>query len=232
MLTACWSAKGGSGTTVVAASLAVLLARSSEPGALLVDLAGDAPAVLGLPEPAGPGLVDWFAAGSEVPVDGLHRLEVPAADRLHLVPRGVGSFPDGGRCGADALPAGLAERGDRAEVLTALLATDGRPVVADCGAEPRGVALAVAAAATRSLLVTRPCYLSLRRAVAAPLRPSGVVVVREPGRALSRADVEDVLGVPVRAEVLVDPAVARAVDAGLLASRLPRTLERSLRHAA
>ncbi|MBK9180240.1 MAG: hypothetical protein IPM45_11890 [Acidimicrobiales bacterium] len=232
MLVACWSAKGGSGTTVVAASLAVLLARSSETGALFVDLAGDAPAVLGLPEPSGAGLADWFAAGSEVPVDGLRRLEVPAAERLRLLPRGVGALGDGEAAVVGALSCGPAAAGDRAEVLAALLATDGRAVVADCGSGPVGAALTVVAAATHSLLVTRPCYLSLRRAVAAPLRPSGVVLVREPGRALGRADVEEVLGVPVRAEVLVDPAVARAVDAGLLASRLPRTLERSLRHAA
>ena len=37
---------------------------------------------------------------------------------------------------------------------------------------------------------------------------------------------------PVRAEVDVEPAVARAVDAGLLAGRLPWLLERSLRAAA
>jgi hypothetical protein len=83
-----------------------------------------------------------------------------------------------------------------------------------------------------SLLVLRPCYLALRRAVAAPFRPSGVVLVREPGRALTRRDVEAVLGVPVRAEVDVDPAIARAVDAGLLTARLPRGLERALRDAA
>ncbi len=70
------------------------------------------------------------------------------------------------------------------------------------------------------------------RALAAPLRPSGVVLVSEPGRALGAKDVEDVLGVPVRAEVTVEAAVARAVDAGLLASRLPRSLERALRRAA
>jgi hypothetical protein len=40
-----------------------------------------------------------------------------------------------------------------------------------------------------------------------------------------------VLGVPVRAEVEVDSAVARAVDAGLLARRVPRGLERALRGA-
>jgi hypothetical protein len=122
--------------------------------------------------------------------------------------------------------------GDRADVLASLLLTEPRTVVADCGVGPTGAAHAVAAAASVSLLVVRPCYVALRRALAAPLRPSGVVLVSEPGRALGRRDVEDVLGVPVRAEIDVEPAVARAVDAGLLSSRLPRSLERALRNAA
>ena len=83
-----------------------------------------------------------------------------------------------------------------------------------------------------SLLVLRPCYLALRRALAAPIRPSAVVLVNEPGRALTRRDIEDVLGVPVRAEVDFDPSIARAVDAGLLAGRVPRALERALKEAA
>jgi hypothetical protein len=120
----------------------------------------------------------------------------------------------------------------RADVLAAVLANDPRPVVVDCGSDPHGAALALAAAADRSVLVTRACFLSLRRALAAPLRPSEVVLVTEHGRALTRSDVEDVLGVPVCAEIAVDPVVARAVDAGLLAARLPRALERGLRHAA
>ena len=117
-------------------------------------------------------------------------------------------------------------------MLTALLAADARPVVADCGAEPDGAALAVAAGATRSVLVTRACFLSLRRALSAPLRPSEIVLLTEPGRSLSRLDVEDCIGAPVVAEVAVDPTVARAVDAGLLATRLPRTLVRELGRAA
>jgi hypothetical protein len=56
-----------------------------------------------------------------------------------------------------------------------------------------------------------------------------VVLVTEPGRALVRGDVENVVGAPVRAEVAVDPAIARAVDAGMLAARMPRLLERALR---
>ena len=215
MLVACWSAKGGSGTTVVAAALALSFARASE-GAVLADLAGDAPCVLGLPEPDGPGLTEWLDAGASVPADALTRIEVDAAPGLSLLPRGAAPPP--------ASP--------RADVLASLLLGDSRTVVADCGVGPVGAARAVAAAASVSLLVVRPCYIALRRALAAPLRPSGVVLVSEPGRSLGRLDVEDVLGVPVRAEVAVDASVARAVDAGLLASRLPRSLERALRRAA
>ena len=107
-------------------------------------------------------------------------------------------------------------------------------MVADCGVLGQGPAAAAALAgvANRSLLVTRPCYLALRRAVHLPLRPSGIVLITEPGRALTRGDVEEIVGVSVLAEVSLDPAVARAVDSGLLASRLPRTLERALRRAA
>ena len=216
MLVALWSAKGGSGVTVVAAALAAVLARTSPSGALLVDLAGDLPAALGVAEPSGPGIADWLAAGPSVPADALDRLELSVTDRLSLIPLGADAPPD-------------SPRGD---VLAALLASDGRPVVVDCGAAPHGARRAVAAAATQSLLVVRPCYLGLRRAVASPLRPSGVVLVEEAGRSVSRRDVEEALGVAVRAVVRLDPRVARAVDAGLLARRLPPSLERSLRHVA
>lgn len=78
-------------------------------------------------------------------------------------------------------------------------------------------------------LVTRPCYLALRRAMTGgTIRPDGLVVITEPGRALTVEDVAEVIGAPVRAVIPQDPAVARAIDAGLLASRLPRTLARTL----
>jgi len=215
MLVACWSSKGGAGTTVVAATLALLLARRSERGALVVDMAGDVPAVLGLPEPTGPGVAGWLEAGADVPPDALGRLEEPAGAGLAILARGSGALDP-----------------TRADVLTTLLAADARPVVADCGTDPHGVALAIAAGATRSILVTRSCFLSLRRAQTVPLRPSEVVLLTEPGRSLTRRDIEDCVGAPVVAEVAVDPLVARAVDAGLLASRLPRALAKELGRAA
>jgi hypothetical protein len=216
VLVACWSSKGGAGTTVVASGLAILLARRHPAGALLADLAGDAPAALGLPEADGPGIADWLHAGPGVPADALARLERSAGGGLSVLPRGEG-------------PLAATER---AEVLAALLAADERPVVADCGTGPDGAARTLAAGATRSLLVTRACFLALRRAATIALQPSAVVLLTEPGRALSRADVERCVGSPVVAEVAIDPQVARAIDAGLLASRLPRSLAKELARAA
>ena len=217
MLVSCWSAKGGSGTTVVSASLAMVLARRAATGALVVDLAGDVPAALGLADPGDPGLSGWLGAGAGAPADALARLELDVGGGLSLLARGSGELGDG----------------IRAQVLAEVLAADLRPVVVDCGLIPSSpVAAVLAGAATQSLLVTRCCYLALRRAATSSLRPSGVVLVREAGRAFTRRDVEEVVGTPVRAEVAVDPTVARAVDAGLLAARLPRGLERSLRDAA
>lgn len=214
MVFACWSVKGGSGTTVVSVALAALHAEQAAAGALLVDLCGDAPAVLGMAPSSGTGIDDWLAAGDGVPADALARLEVPAPGGIRVLPGGPA-------------PAGTAAR---AGVLAALLAADPRPVVVDCGADPTGVALAVVGSASCSLLVLRPCFLALRRAQQLPARPSGVVLVTEPGRALGPSDVEAVVDAPVVAVVRTDPAVARAVDAGLLGSRLPRSLARALRH--
>lgn len=217
MLLACWSPKGGSGTTVIACGLAAVLARSGPPaGALLVDLGGDASAVLGVAEPTGPGLAEWLAAGADVGVGALARLEVAVGGGLGLL---AGKLPG---------PASTPAPG-RAETLLDALVAEPRAVVADCGSGQAGAGLVLAAGAEHSLLVLRPCYLGLRRALAAPVRPSGVVLVAEAGRSLGRRDVEDVLGVPVVAEVAVDDGVARAVDAGLLARRVPRSLERGLR---
>jgi MinD superfamily P-loop ATPase len=222
VLVACWSVKGGAGTTVVAASLALLLAREAAAGVVLADLAGDAPAVLGLAEPSSPGLAEWLGAGDGVPADALARLEVDAAPGLALLPRGEGRLPP-----------------DRAQVLAALLDRSPRPAVVDCGrldgsalgAATDTAVTAVVRHAQHSLLVTRPCYMALRRAVRAPLRPTGIVIVNEPGRVLSPGDVHAAVQVPVVAQVELDPRVARLVDAGLLSERLPHSLA-PLRHAA
>lgn len=216
MLITCWSVKGGVGTTVTSAALALTLAtlHAADGGALLVDLAGDVPAALGLPDPRDPGLTGWTTAGPEVAGDALARLELSVAAHLSLLPRGRG------------------EHGslDRHAVLARLLAADGRPVVVDAGVvTASSPVLPLVSEATRSLLVSRACHLGLRRAVTAPVRPSGTVLVAEAGRALDRSEVERLTGAPIVAEVPFDPAIAHAVDTGLLTSRVPRSLERPLR---
>lgn len=226
----CWGAKGGVGTSVVAAALALVLARRPA-GAMIVDLRGDQPALLGVREPPGPGVGDWIVRGASAPPDALGRLEVEVADGLRLLPRGSWDRS------APAEDAGEHPEAQLA-IMGPLLRSERRSVVVDAGClalpgegtpPPSMVAAgALAAAATMSLLVTRPCYLALRRAVAVGVRPHGVVLVEEGWRALHAGDVAQVVGAPVVAEVGVDAAIARVVDAGLLASRLPRSLERAM----
>jgi hypothetical protein len=207
-VTVCWAAKGGSGTTVVAATLAL----ASPTNALLIDLDGELPAVLGLPEPAGQGIADWLA--SDAPPDAVADLAVAVNRTTQLVPRGALSVD---------------RASPRWSELGAWLADRPYAVVVDAASgDPPNPLGGVG----RTLLVTRACYLALRRAVATPWRPDGVVLVAEPGRALRGPDIERAIGVPVVATVSHDPVIARAVDAGLLAARLPRLLQRELRGAA
>ena len=204
-----WSIKGGSGTTVTACSLAL---RSPAP-TTLVDLAGDVPAVLGLPQPAGPGVGDWLRSPT-ADADDLARLAIPVRGAVSLL--ATGSQPP-----HDA----------PWERLVAALARPAHgDVVVDAGlGEPPA---SLARAATQSLLVTRACYVALLRAARITNRPTGVVLLTEPGRVLPASSVESAVGAPVVAQVPWDPAVARAVDSGMLASRLPRTLANTLRRVA
>lgn len=210
MLTICWAAKGGSGTTVVATTRA--LAGDSS---ILVDLAGDAALVLGVAEPDSPGMAEWLA--SDAPPDRLSALEVPVTEGVTLLPGGHRA-------------AGAPVTAPRWEALADHLRRERRDVIVDAGTGVPPAALMTAA--DHSWLVTRPCYLALRAAVAQPVRPTGIVVVDEPGRPLTAGDIETTIGAPVVATVLLDPAIARAVDAGLLVARLPGAYRRAVERAA
>lgn len=206
MMTLCWAAKGGSGTTVVAATLALASPRPT----LLVDLGGDLPAVLGLPDPDRPGVGDWLA--SDAASERLDALTLPLDETTRLLPLGRGAG------------------GTRWAQLAAALARRAGDVVVDAGTGAPPPTLH--AAADRCWLVTRACYIALRRAGAQLARPDGIVLVEEPGRALTPDDLCAALGAPVVARVLLDPAVARAVDAGLLLARVPRPFRSTLASAA
>lgn len=207
VLVACWSVKGGVGVTTTVSTLAVAAAGRRDRGpTTVVDLVGDVPACLGLPEPGGPGVAEWLASGEDTPPDALGRLHQRVADGLELVPRGHGPLHP-----------------ERAALLVQVLAATLGTVLVDAGrVDQCEVARRVATDADRSLLVARLCALGIGRARQASVRPTGVVVVRDPGRVLTVADVERAVGAPVVADLATDPAVARAVDAGLLVGRLPR----------
>lgn len=206
----CWAVKGGSGTTVVSCALGLLTARMHG-ASWLVDLAGDVPAALGIAEPSGPGVHDWITSAS-APPGAIEALGAAGAAGLRVVPRGSAPpQPDH----------------ERWRPLAGHLASSEQPWIVDAGTGT--VPDALAAAAQQRLLIIRPCYLALRRATASTIRPTGVVVIEEPGRALCADDVAATLGVPVIAQIALDPLIARAIDAGLLAARLPRPLVGSLR---
>jgi hypothetical protein len=78
----------------------------------------------------------------------------------------------------------------------------------------------------RYAVLRGPCYVALASLLSAPgSPPDGVILVAEQGRALGAKDVTGVLDVPVVATVKASPTVARAIDAGLLVSRLHRLPE-------
>jgi hypothetical protein len=195
MIILCRSVKGGSGTTVTAAALGLLLASRHRGGGHVVDLAGDLPAALGISEPDSAAIVDVNSA-------------------LRLLPRRMSNE---------------ATETQWLSLATELQSVRG-PVVVDVGTLSPGKALVEAA--TASYLVTRPCYLALRRAThkihQGDVVIDGCILVNEPGRALSSNDVATVLRTPVSADVPYDTAISRAVDAGLLSHKVPRALDEAL----
>jgi len=218
MLVCFWSPKGGSGTSVVAAAAALVLAGFGP--ARVADLAGDLPAVLGLATDPDLGLRDWLRAGPEAPADALDRLGLEAGRGLVLLPAGTGDIS------AATPEAGAA--------LAMALRADARPTVVDVGVlgAESGFALhAFVEVADVHVIVVRGCYLALRRAVRVELTSgaAGAVYVDEPGRSLGARDVHNVLGVPILATVGLRASTARAVDAGVLPTRLPDALARPAR---
>ncbi len=208
MPTTFWSVKGGVGVSAVAALFALSRAGQAQ-STLLIDLCGDQPALLGLPEPEGPGILDWAAAPGR-PADAINRISVDATPDLRVVPRGGGS-----------------PVGDASETINALTKQPAH-VVIDAGTNDTAFARDVIRQSEQRLLVLRCCYLTLRAAQDLDIAPTGVVLLRERGRALGPGDVESVTGVPVIAEIALDIGIARSLDAGLLASRPPRSLLRTL----
>lgn len=214
MLITCWSPKGGSGTSVVAAACAIALA---DRGARLADLGGDQPAICGVAHDPEVGLTDWLGAGPGAPADALARLEVEVAPGIRLLPRGAPPSPH-------TPPETLAALG--------VALRDGPPAIVDLGSlvelAPEA-AEAVLEVADVTVLVLRGCYLALRRAVrvAAAGRADAVAFVDERGRSLRAAQVLEVLGRRTLVPFPATAPIARAVDAGVVLRRPPAPLRRA-----
>jgi hypothetical protein len=204
---------------VLAAACSLVLARElpTPGGVRLADLGGDQPAIFGLGADPELGLLDWLGAGPEAPSEAIDRLVVEVAPGVALLPRG-GS-------GRVLAPVAAAEAG---AALAVVLGDAPFPTIVDCGAATEPATRAVAEVAHVTVAVIRGCYLALRRAVHSPVLActAGVVLVEEQGRSLSAHEVSEVLNVPVLARIPARPAIARAVDAGILPTRLPDLLAR------
>ena len=190
-------AKGGQGTTTVAASLAVTATRGDR-RVVLIDTAGDAACILN--QPPTPPADDLAGARVTASVNGIVLVHLPA------------------------------ERIDTNTVRTvSKLAADDATIIIDAGVDP-AVVRRFHRVRPRPLrvLVVRPCYLAVRRAAAVPYTPDHVVLVRERLRSLTPDDIERALALPVTT-VDHDPVLARAIDAGLLATHAHRRLGRPLR---
>lgn len=199
MSTIFMSSKGGNCTTVTAAALAVVSARRGI-NTLLIDLCGDVPAVLGMSEPTSPGVNDWLGETRASDAETLVMSGTPVANGLVVVHRG------------SRFVEGQPRWNDLASAITLLPHT----VIIDAGTGfiPEELRTAV----RDVVLVTKPCYLSLRRATQMP-SPTRLFVINEEGRALSATDVSHVIGATVAATIPHNPAISRAVDAGLLLER-------------
>ncbi|MGI9607214.1 MAG: hypothetical protein ACR2P0_13850 [Acidimicrobiales bacterium] len=223
------SAKGGVGTSTLAAATAIELARTTS--VLLVDLAGDQPDLLGVTA-GSHGIMDWLRADADVGPEALANLVVPVIraagattpGRLELVPRGSH--------GSNVDPVSMVAA-PRVAALQPGLSPLADVIIADLGVlDGNGfdTTALIAAAADRVSLVVRACYIGLRRAQRVGVAVDDVVEVVDGGRALGTLDIEAVLEQPVTARLNVDPSIARAVDAGLMVTRLPRPLRRTARH--
>ena len=211
MMFAIFSVKGGSGTSVVAASISQLLARHT--ATVLIDLAGDLPTILGRNDGAAPGTHDWLNAGDDVPVDSLRRLEIELAPGFSMMTMGGALDPIGG---------------GRGRILACVLAADPRTMVVDCGLATTLVAQETLRIASHRIVVIRGCYTAIKKLVGTATRPDGIVLIAEPGRALGRKEIEHATGLPVVCEIPFDAAISRTVDAGLLACRTPSQLSKPL----
>lgn len=214
------SVKGGAGASVVSAALALELVSSSQ-RVVLVDVCGDQANLLGVDVPQRLGVVDWLTADNELVEGALEHLLVDIAPGLQLLP-----------CGSVPLREVRNANPRRCVQLVEAFSNATTTAVVDLGVlpvDPVSPHALLAVSGDRTTAVLRACYLNLRRANPLPIDVDSIMEIAEAGRSLTTLDIELVTQHPVSAKLRTDPAIARAVDAGLLATRRPRSLRRAIR---
>ncbi|MEZ5265259.1 MAG: hypothetical protein R2755_26565 [Acidimicrobiales bacterium] len=123
--------------------------------------------------------------------------------------------------GAMAALLGVPAPDDRGAVVSERLTITAGPISPVARRVYDGLQAATGAGRVRRVIgvLRGPCYLALRSLVSHPGRLDGIVVHPSPAGPSPPETFEDVTGVPVVAAVAVSPAVARTIDAGLLAAR-------------
>lgn len=206
MIATMWALKGGQGTSTTAAMTAV--GASADRPALLVDLCGDQTSLFRMGRQQ-EGIAEW-STGRHTAGELRHHA-VHVTDTLRLLPRGRGPID----------PVRAQELFD-----WLISAHPIKPVIVDAGTldpetggEARDHRLRHIAAevAGVSILVTRPCYLALRRCSLNTLSPTGVAMVADGRRALGPVEIEQAAGAPVLAAIPFDHDVALAADGGGIA---------------
>lgn len=196
-----YSAKGGVGTSTVAALLA--LARQKETPIDLVDFTGEQIDLLDLERPP-----SFQAERSKVQLLSSIEVKEKLSYRRCLIE-------------GDQDPTATA-----AQVLDELYFAK-KDVVIDCGnlnQPSAGIQRELTRCAQSRLLVVRCCYLCLANSQKLDIEPTGVIMLKEPGRVLGLGDVESVINAPVVATISIDSSVARLIDSGFLKKRAPRRL--------
>ena len=185
--------------TTTVAASLAVTAACCDRRVVLIDTGGDAASILNRP-PTPPA--DDLAEALRVTtaVDGIELVHLPAERIDTNTVRTVSELPE-----------------------------DDATIIIDAGVDPAVVRrFDRVRPRPQRVLVVRPCYLAVRRAAAVPYTPDHVVLVRERLRSLTPDDIERALALPVTT-VDHDPVLARAIDAGLLATHAHRRLGRPLR---
>lgn len=219
MLISVWSPKGGVGTSTIAVALAATVTECHR-DVRLIDLGGDAPAIVGVRVPDHLGIGDLLRAAPATPTTALDAISVDIGERFSYV--GPGRVDRAAGCEPPAAEAGLS-----VSQFVNAVRSHAAICVVDCQTVGTALERALVANSDLALIVVQPCFVLLQRTTqlqSLVAASSGVVYLEDQGRSLTAADVGGILGRPLLAKIQRSHEVARTIDAGVLLRRRPAAL--------